>query len=205
MARLLREGRRVVTAAIVAALPLAASAQDGPPAAPPARLSSPIATVQQDQLFSRTLYGRAVQARVEAARDALQAENQRIEAALETEERDLTARRAQLPAEEFRRLADAFDTRVEGIRAAQDAKARDLARQAEADRHTFFQTAVPVLAGLMAEIGAVALLDKSDVLLSLDAVDITDRAVARIDSVLGDGGTAPPADPPADPPPAPAP
>lgn len=192
MARLLRQGRRVVTAAIMAALPLAAPAQDGP-AGPPAPPSSPIATVQQDQLFTRTLYGRAVQARIEAARDALQAENQRIEAALETEERDLTARRAQLPAEEFRRLADAFDTRVEGIRDAQDAKARDLARRADADRHTFFQTAVPVLAGLMSEIGAVALLDKSDVLLSLDALDITDRAVSRIDSVLGDGGTTPPA------------
>ncbi|MDR0808148.1 MAG: OmpH family outer membrane protein [Gemmobacter sp.] len=186
MARLLRKG---LAAAIVAVLPLAASAQDAP--APAVRPSSPIATVQQDQLFSRTLYGRAVQARIEAARVALQTENQQMEAALEAEERSLTARRALLPAEEFRRLADAFDTRVEGIRAAQDTKARDLARRAEADRHTFFQTAVPVLADLMAEIGAVALLDKSGVLLSLDAVDITDRAVARIDSVLGDGTTAP--------------
>lgn len=173
------------------------------------RLRSPLATIQPDQLFARTAFGLAMQSRSERATNALQEENRRIETALEAEERSLTERRKVLPAEEFRKLAEAFDTKVEGIRAAQEAKGRTLKRQAEEDRQKFFETALPVLADLMGEIGAVALLDKSGIILSLDAIDITDRAVTRIDAVLGDGSTlgASPepaaADAPADPAPAP--
>ncbi|MBT9243895.1 OmpH family outer membrane protein [Gemmobacter fulvus] len=166
-------------------------AQAVQPAASAPRFLSQLATVQQDQLFARTLYGRAVQARTEEASRALQEENRRIEADLEAEERGLTTRRATLPADQFRALADAFDVKVEGIRDAQEAKGRALARQAEENRQRFFQTAVPVLAELMSDIGAVALLDKSNIILSLDAIDITDRAVTRIDAVLGDGSSLP--------------
>lgn len=159
------------------------------PAPPPREVRSQIATIQPDQLFARTAFGMAMQSRTSAASAALQDENRRIEAALEAEERALTDRRKTLPPEEFRTLAEAFDTKVEGIRAAQDAKGRALKRQAEEDRQKFFETALPVLADLMGEIGAVALLDKSGIVLSLDAIDITERAVTRIDAVLGDGSS----------------
>ncbi|MFN7051779.1 MAG: OmpH family outer membrane protein, partial [Gemmobacter sp.] len=159
------------------------------PPAPPREVRSQIATIQPDQLFARTAFGMAMQSRTSAASAALQDENRRIEAALEAEERALTDRRKTLPPEEFRTLAEAFDTKVEGIRAAQDAKGRALKRQAEEDRQKFFETALPVLADLMGEIGAVALLDKSGIVLSLDAIDITERAVTRIDAVLGDGSS----------------
>lgn len=150
-------------------------------------IRSQIATIQQDQLFTRSRYGRAVQARIEAASRALQEENRRIETDLEAEERLLTQQRQTLAPEAFRKMADAFDSKVEGIRAAQDAKSRAMTRQAEEDRQRFFQTAAPILADLMGELGAVALLDKGNVILSLDVIDITDRAVARIDTVLGEG------------------
>lgn len=150
-------------------------------------VSSPIVTITQEQLFAGTLYGKAVQARIEEASRALQAENREIEADLEAEERDLTVRRATLPAEEFRALAEAFNTKVEAIRSAQEAKGRALSRQNEEDRQRFFQTAVPVLAALMTEMGAVAMVDRSAIVLSLERIDITDEAIARIDSVLGDG------------------
>lgn len=152
---------------------------------------SPVATIQQDQLFARTIYGKAVQDRTAAAVRALQEENRRIEADLEAEEQALTDLRPKLPPAEFRARAEAFDAKVEGIRAAQQAKARALAVQEEADRKAFFETALPVLTALMRETGAVALLDKNSVLLSLDAIDLTDRAVTRIDAELGAG---PPAD-----------
>ena len=152
-------------------------------------LRSQIATIQPDQLFARTAYGQAMQARGAEAANALQEENRRIETALEAEERALTDRRRSMAPEAFRTLAEAFDTKVEGIRTAQEAKSRTLKRQAEEDRQRFFETALPVLADLMGEIGAVALLDKAGIVLSLEAIDITDRAVARIDAVLGDGSS----------------
>lgn len=183
----MRGGRRHLAAGL-AVLLLAAGSAGAEPAAP-ARIS-PVATIQQDQLFARTLYGRAVQDRMTAAVRALQEENRRIEADLEIEERALTDLRPTLPPAEFRARAEAFDAKVEGIRAAQDAKARALAVQEETDRKAFFDTALPVLAALMRETGAVALLDKGSVLLSLDAIDLTDRAVARIDAELGAGPAA---------------
>ncbi|HBD91853.1 MAG TPA: outer membrane chaperone Skp [Gemmobacter sp.] len=174
---------------LVPAVPLLAQTGTTESPAPPRELRSQIATIQPDQLFARTAFGMAMQSRTSAASAALQDENRRIEAALEAEERALTDRRKTLPPEEFRTLAEAFDTKVEGIRAAQDAKGRALKRQAEEDRQKFFETALPVLADLMGEIGAVALLDKSGIVLSLDAIDITERAVTRIDAVLGDGSS----------------
>jgi Skp family chaperone for outer membrane proteins len=188
MGRGLRQALLALWAGLSPALcAMPALAQEGQPGPV---FKSQLAVVQQDQLFARTLYGKAVQARIEAARQSLLSENQRIEAGLEAEERALTQRRPTMTPAEFRKLADAFDAKVEGIRSAQEAKGRAVARQAEEDRQRFFQTAYPVLARLMAEIGAVALMDKSDIIISLEAIDVTDRAVARIDSTLGDGSAS---------------
>jgi len=152
---------------------------------------SPVVTVSQDRLFSGTLYGQAVQARADAASQELQVENRRIEAELAAEEKALTDQRATLPPAEFRPLADAFDAKVEGIRAAQEAKARDLIRRNEDEKKRFFDTAIPVLAQLMSEMGAVAILDQSAIVLSFDRIDITNQAIIRIDAVLGDGSAPP--------------
>lgn len=170
-----------------------------PGALPPGQTAvvpSPLVTISPDRLFSGTVYGKAVQARAEAATAALQAENRRIEADLATEEKSLTAQRPKLAPADFRVLADAFDAKVEAIRNAQDAKSQDLTRKNDAERKRFFETAIPVLGQLMTDLGAVAMLDKSVVVLSFDRIDITDKAIARIDAVLGDG-SAQPAAPPA--------
>lgn len=170
----------------LALLPLAAQAQEAAPAPAP---ESRILTVSPDRLFSETQAGKAAEARIEAATSALVAENRRIEASLEAEERELTTRRATTPPGEFRALADAFDTRTERIRGEQDAKSRRITRMREQDRQIFFKATVPILAKMMQEEGAVAILDRGSVFLSFDLIDVTDRAIAAIDAELGDGGT----------------
>lgn len=152
-----------------------------------------IAVLSQEQLFSGSAFGKALLARDEAARRALQAENQRLDAALEAEERDLTARRPGMTPQEFGALAAAFDTKVKGIRAAQEAKVRDLAREADQGRQTFAEAARPVLESLMRETGAAVLLDRSTVVMLRDGADLTAAAIARMDRVLGDGAALPPA------------
>lgn len=186
--------RRAIGGAGLCLAALFALSPPAPAQTGPAEASSRIAVVSQEQVFANSAFGRAVLARAEAARAELQAENQRLDAALEAEERSLTSRRAALGAEAFRPLAQAFDEKVKGIRAAQDSKARQLARQAEDNRERFLTTIRPVLADLLRESGADLLLDRSVVLIAGDAIDLTDLAVARIDAQLGDG-SQPPAQP----------
>ena len=192
-----RPARRGIGAALLA-VSLAASLTLAAPAGRAQDAPAPalhIAVISQDQLFIGSAFGKALQARADAALSELQAENQRLDAALELEERALTARRAALGLEAFRPLALAFDEKVKGIRTAQDNKSRELARLAEEGRQRFYQTARPVLEDLMRETGAAILLDRSTVLLAQDALDLTDRAIARIDAVLGDGSTPAPNSP----------
>ncbi|MDO8983899.1 OmpH family outer membrane protein [Cypionkella sp.] len=164
-----------------------------------------IVTLDQDQLYLGTQYGRALQAKFESESAALLAENRKIDAALEAEERDLTTKRTTMTAQDFRPLAEAFDTKANDLRKAQDVKSTELAKSRDADRQAFFQAVAPILGDYMVERGAVAILDKSAIVVSLGSIDITKEVIARIDTRLGDGSK--PADPtPAAPiPPAPAP
>ena len=146
-----------------------------------------IVTLDQEQLFLGTQYGRALQAKFESESAALLAENRKIDAALEAEERGLTDKRATMTAQDFRPLAEAFDNKANELRKAQDVKSKDLAKSRDADRQAFFQAVAPILGDYMVERGAVAILDKSAIVVSLGAIDITKEVIARIDTRLGDG------------------
>lgn len=177
-------------AALLLALPLAGRAQT-----PQEQTTAPASVVQesvvvtldQEQLFLATRYGKALQSRFEAESAALLAENRKIDTELETEERALTARRATMTAQDFRPLADAFDQKANTLRTTQEAKARDLARSRDENRQTFFQAVAPLLGDYMVERGAVVILDKSAIVVSLGSIDITAEVIARIDTRLGDG------------------
>ncbi|WP_308914961.1 OmpH family outer membrane protein [Jannaschia sp. LMIT008] len=150
-----------------------------------------IVVLDQEALFVRSSFGRQARADIEAATDVLQAENRRIEADLEAEERDLTERRASMDPGAFRTLADDFDAKVEGIRSTQDAKARAIQQQSDRARQRFQERAGPVLAALAAELGAAVILDRRQVIAAAEQADITSLALERIDAVLRDGGGGP--------------
>jgi Skp family chaperone for outer membrane proteins len=167
-------------ALVLALIPQTVSAQGLP------RLA-PIATLDQERLFDDTRYGRALQAVLEREADALASENRRIEAQLESEERELTARRPGLPADEFRKLADQFDAKAEETRETQAEKLRALDKRGVALRQGFIERSRPILAQLMLDRGAVAVIAKNAVLLAFDSIDLTDEAITRLDEALGDG------------------
>jgi len=160
-----------------------------------------VLVLNQNALFEQSAFGRNAQGRLEAASETLVSENREIEAALEAEERTLTDRRANLPPTEFRALAEAFNVKVEGIRKAQDAKARSISRARDEDRQRFFAAARPVLADILREQRAVVLLDQSQVVLSLDRIDITSLAIQRLDAQIGSGDLSAQPSPPQPPPP----
>ncbi len=163
-----------------------AGAQEAEPLPP-----MPVLTLDQDRLFSSSRFGARSIEDLEVQARALQAENRRIEADLEIEEKSLTEQRAGMTPEAFRAEAEAFDARVKGIRSAQEAKARDLAAQRDLARQRFLQASAPVLAQILQERGAVAILDRSAIVLSFDRADVTDLAIARLDAILPDGTTEP--------------
>jgi Skp family chaperone for outer membrane proteins len=140
--------------------------------------------LDQDRFFLDSSFGQAAVARERAATEALDQENNRIEAELVAEEQALTTLRGTLSAEEFSIRATDFDEKVERIRTEQDAKVRVLAEAREKDRREFLQVAGPVLGELLSEKRAVAIIDKKMIILSLSAIDVTDEAIAKLDTSL---------------------
>lgn len=181
--RLLRAAM-IALAGLAATLPPAAIAQE---AAQDPLIRSPILTIDPDTLFSQSMFGRRISEQLRLQTEALAAENRQIETDLTAEERSLTERRPTMDAETFRAEAEAFDAKVQSIRAAQDAKERDLQRILTDGREEFLEIARPILGSLMQERGSVLILDRRSVFLGLGVIDVTDEAIAAIDAAVGAG------------------
>jgi len=154
--------------------------------------ASPILSLDQDALFARSRFGQAVLARLQVAANQAEAESRKLDAELETEERALTVQRGTLSAEEFAPLATAFDEKVQRLRAEREAAADDLRAQESAARQQFLQAAAQVIGDVMVERGAVAIIDKAAIIVSLTALDVTEDVVARLDKVLDEANAAQP-------------
>ena len=147
----------------------------------------PILIIDRDRLFAETAFGRRVLNDLEERAAALVAENRDIEAELIAEEQALTDDRPNLSVEEFRALADAFDEKVQQIRAAQDAKSDALNAYRENAQQAFSREIVPVLSDIMRARGALVMLNRRDVVLSAQGIDVTDEVIRGIDARVGDG------------------
>ena len=178
---------RAALICLLAAAPTVLRAQDTaqPEAQSQTRIEiqSPVLVIDQDRLFAETRLGTRTLDALEAKAQELASENQRIEAELIARERELTELRPKTPAEDFRALADEFDARVELIREEQDEKARDLNRSRDEARQQFFQNVAGIISEIVRDKGAVVVLDRRDVFLSADRIDITDEAIQRVNEM----------------------
>ncbi|MEM9707524.1 MAG: OmpH family outer membrane protein [Pseudomonadota bacterium] len=152
----------------------------------PVRQQSPVLIVDQDRLFAESDLGIAFRRRLESEGQALASESRRIENELRQEELDLTARRAELSPEDFTGLANAFDEKVQRLRTEQIEKSREFDVARDEAFQTFLAAIGPVLTDLVAEKGALVILDRRQVFLSVDAIDITDEAILRINRAVGE-------------------
>lgn len=148
---------------------------------------SPILTIESDRFFAESAFGRRVAREIEAEGAILAAENRKIEADLTAEEKALTDQRAGMEPNAFRVLADTFDEKVQTIRRTQNTKSRSLSQRNEADRVTFINAAGPILEVLMQDAGAAVVLERRNVFLSANAIDITNEAIQRMNASIGDG------------------
>jgi len=152
--------------------------------------NSQLLTIHSDRLFAESAYGLRVARETEGRSAVLMAENRRIEAELRAEELDLAERRSTMEPEAFRALATAFDQKVQETRRTQEAKFLEITTARDDARRAFRQTSIPILEQIMTETGAAAILEQSTVLLSADAIDVTDLAISRVDAILGEGAAS---------------
>ncbi|MBU3031001.1 OmpH family outer membrane protein [Paracoccus marinaquae] len=155
----------------------------------PRMAEAPLLTVDQERLFLESAWGRRAQSALEEKGRKIAEENETLAEQLSAEEAKLTEQRATLDPAEFRKLAEAFDSRATTIRRERAQAVQDLNTAADADRTAFYQAALPIMGEMMQERGAVAVLDLRTVFVSLDAIDITSDLVRRLDDRLGDGTT----------------
>lgn len=180
-------------------LAVGGQAQTAPPPQTPApslptpspAVISGVVIIDQERLFSESRYGGQVKAELDRASALISAQNRKTEQALAAEEQALTRRRATLAPDAFRVLADDFDARVTALRQESDRTERGLTAWREREQQIFLQAIVPVLGELLQENGADAILDKQSVFLYSERIDVTDRAIARIDARLSEAGLSP--------------
>jgi len=152
-----------------------------PPQAP-----AQVLLIDQDRLFSGSVFGQAVGGVIDRVGRDLSAQNREIEDVLTQEEQRLTELRSSLSIEDFRLRAAEFDARVVEIRSEQDAKNRALGAYAEAARQRFLEIMGLILIDLVQRSGAEVLMDRRAVIFARDDIDITDEAIAAIDAALAD-------------------
>ncbi|WP_281982325.1 OmpH family outer membrane protein [Thalassorhabdomicrobium marinisediminis] len=166
---------------------LAQQPERTPPAAAAPQGAATLLTVDIDRLFGQSRFGERIARTYTEGRTALAAENRRIAEALRQEELALADQRAQMAPAVFQAEAAAFDEKAQSIRRAQDAKEAALDDTLDEGRAQFLEVSRPILIQLMSDRNAAAILDRRSVLLSLERIDITDEAIARIDETIGDG------------------
>ncbi|CUJ23554.1 Outer membrane protein [Cognatishimia activa] len=149
--------------------------------------SSTILIIDSERLYAESNFGQRALTELQAETAVLAAEYRRIAAELSEEEQALTDKRPTMSPEDFRKVADAFDERVEGIRAFEQQRENDLAANAEAEKRLFFQELAPVLEVVLRESGALVVLEKNSVFASSSVLDVTDRVIAQANVMLGDG------------------
>ncbi|MEM9434061.1 MAG: OmpH family outer membrane protein [Pseudomonadota bacterium] len=147
--------------------------------------TAPVLTLNQEALYLASDFGKRVQSELEQQSRALASENRRIETELVDEERALTEQRPDMEPAAFRELADEFDQRVTEIRDAQDAKLDAIQDRADAERARFYELAFPVLLELVESSGAVAILNSDAVIFSVRNIDITEEAIAAVNTTIG--------------------
>lgn len=152
-----------------------------------ATITSSVAVLEVDRMFSDSLWGKRVIAEIQSGVAIIEGQNAQIESDLSAEEEDLTEQRATLSAEEFRDLADAFDEKVRAIRQATDNKVAELNARQQAEFDAFRSETSIILFAVASDLNVTAILDKRSVYLSFENIDITDLVISRIDEVLGDG------------------
>ena len=171
----------------------AALAQNVPLDDPPGALPFPLATVNGAAVIENSRAARALRETERDLRERVEAENTRVQAELEAEERDLLRLRETLPSADFEVRTAAFDRRVRAERRLAQERGALLLAFVQDARGALVSALPRVLEQVRREAGAAMLLDAGAVLAVDPALDLTAYAISRYDAELGGVRFDPPA------------
>ena len=186
----------VVAFGLIAASAQPLAAQQAPAAQPEDQqqvrvIPSPVLVVDIERVYAESEFGRRIESDYQNAGLLLSSENDAFLAELEAEERNIADRRDDMTVEEFRAEAEAFDIKVQDIRAQQDELVETLEARRLAGQTAFETQLRPILGQLMIDNRGVVLLEKEAAYLFVTNIDITDQAIAAVNAALGDGASDP--------------
>lgn len=149
--------------------------------AQPQVLRSSILVLSQDDLFKKSIPGRALLKVFEEKQSKLLAEATKIELQFIAEEKSLTQKRTKLNADDFQIIADKFDTKVEKMRKSRADKDKKLQQDFAIWRKKFVQIVLPIVREQMLQFDALLVLDTNNRGLIYDKkVDVTDVIIKRL-------------------------
>ncbi len=140
--------------------------------------------VDMGKLYRSSDFGKNITLNINVDRQALQNENEELELELLSEEKELSELRKTLSLDEFGAKALKFDEKVSKIRIEQGKKEENLKNKARQEETEFYKRIYPLLYELLLDLGGLLLIDKRNVILWDNSVDITDDAIELINRVL---------------------
>lgn len=147
-------------------------------------LPSQVLIVDMQRIKSDTSAGRDMLAKQTEIRQRIQAGLAERRERLRDEEKRLAEEREKLEPDEFREQVRVFEQQVFANREFSERESRRLQLILSQASGMLKERATAVLAGIMRERNADVLLDSTQIVLSVNSLDITDEAIRRLDAVL---------------------
>ncbi len=164
------------TALVLTALAAGAAAEELPPAV--------IAVLDFKSILAKSTAARGARQQIEAYREAYQAEIAKEEEALRREEQELGRQRAILAPEAFAEKRRAFERKVTDAQRRVQDRSRQLERTRVEIRNEIGRAVTKIVAGLVGERKFNIVLDREQVLLAADKLDITGDVLRELDRQL---------------------
>ena len=146
--------------------------------------SSPVLVVDMARIRTETAAGKDMMVKIEDIRRRVEADLGERAVALREEERKLAEERDGLSIEEFRERVSVFEKQVFANRGFSERANRRLQLVRSNGSKLLRERVTAVLARIMVVREADVLLDSTQIVLSIDSLDITDEAIARLDEVF---------------------
>ena len=170
--------------AFILALGLAGAAQAQPVDDTSFLPAGAILFVNQERMLAESELGKLILTMEASERAVLTAESERIASELEAAEQQLTDERPTAEPEAFRTKAEAFNLRVEQVRAERLAADQAQTQRNEDRRRAFYGVAGQILGEILVQNRASAIMDRRSVLLFNTGLDITDLAIVQLDAAF---------------------
>ncbi len=145
---------------------------------------TPVLIVDMARIRTDTLAGKDMLAKIEDIRKRIESDLAERAVALREEEQQIAEDRATLSSEDFRERVRIFEKQVFENRQFSERENRRLQLVRANGSKLLRERVTAVLARIMVARRADVMLDSTQIVLSVDSLDITDEAIARLDEVF---------------------